>query len=77
MKAYVLIKIRTGEVPEAISQLRDIKGVATADMTFGPYDAVAVVEAKDLSVMGHVVVRDIQLVDGVTETLTCTVIEGT
>ena len=36
MKAYVLIKIRTGEILDAIRQLRSAKGVVAADMTFGP-----------------------------------------
>ena len=46
MKAYVLIKIQTGEIVDAIHQLRKVPGVVTADMTFGLYDAVAIVEAS-------------------------------
>lgn len=76
MKAYVLIKIRTGEIPEAIRQLRSAKGVVAADMTFGPYDAIAIVEAKDLNSLGRVVAADIQPVVGVLDTLTCLVVEG-
>jgi len=76
MKAYVLIKVHSGDVPEALRQLRAAKGVVTADMTFGPYDAIAVVEAKDLSTIGRIVAVDIQPVVGVVDTLTCLVIEG-
>jgi DNA-binding Lrp family transcriptional regulator len=76
MKAYILIKIRTGEIPDAISQLRSANGVVTADMTFGPYDAIALVESRDLNTLGQAVAREIQPVAGVVETLTCPVIEG-
>ena len=44
MKAYVMIKIRAGEVKEVVHQLRKVQGVVEAHMTFGPYDAVAVIE---------------------------------
>ncbi len=47
MKAYVLIKIRAGEVKEVVRQLRKNKNFPEANMTFGPYDAVAVIEAPD------------------------------
>jgi hypothetical protein len=45
VKACVLIKIRTGEIPDALSHLREATGVLSADMTLGPYDAIAVVAA--------------------------------
>ncbi len=32
MKAYLLIEIRTGEIPKAIRQLRSTKGIAAADL---------------------------------------------
>ncbi|HKZ68949.1 MAG TPA: Lrp/AsnC ligand binding domain-containing protein, partial [Anaerolineales bacterium] len=60
MKAYVLIKLQTGEIVEALHQLRRLKGVVSADMTFGPYDAVATIEAPDLKSVGQVVAADIQ-----------------
>ena len=36
MKAYVLIKIRAGEVKEVVRSLRKVDGVKEAHMTFGP-----------------------------------------
>lgn len=75
MKGYVLIKIRTGETEEAIRQMREVMGVIEANPTFGPYDAVAVVEARDVKTIGRIVVQGIQPVVGVIETLTCLVID--
>ena len=52
MKAYILIKIRTGEVKQVVRQLRKLEAVKSAEMTFGPYDAIAVVENGDVSKLG-------------------------
>jgi len=71
MKAYILINIQTGEIGEALSQLRQVKGVLQADMTFGEYDAVVVVEAPDLKALGRLVGWDIQTIPGVQDTITC------
>ena len=75
MKAYVLIDIRTGEIREAVQQLRRIDGVVDAYMTFGIYDAIAVVEAKDLNEMGRIMSSSIQPIPGVLETITCLAVE--
>jgi hypothetical protein len=44
-------------------------------MTFGPYDAVAVVEGDDVNQIGHIIVSSIQPIPGVLETITCLVLE--
>lgn len=71
MKAFVLINIRTGEVRDAVRQLAKVEGVAEAHMTFGPYDAIAIVEAKDITHLGKVLTAGIQPIPGITHTLTC------
>jgi DNA-binding Lrp family transcriptional regulator len=71
MKAYILINVRTGEVRQVVRQLRRVEGVLDAQMTFGPYDAVAIVEANDLNKIGHILAADIQPIPGVERTLTC------
>ncbi len=75
MKAFVLIKIRPGEIPEAVHSLRKKKSVQEAYMTFGPYDAVVIVEAEDLTTLGNVITMEIQCVPGVLDTLTCLMVE--
>jgi DNA-binding Lrp family transcriptional regulator len=75
MKAYVLIKTRPGEVKEVVRQLRKTDNVVEAHMTFGPYDAVAVLEASDLSGLGNLIASAIQPVPGVEQTLTCVAVE--
>jgi DNA-binding Lrp family transcriptional regulator len=77
MKAYVLIKIRTGEVREVVRQLRRVAGVLEANMTFGPFDAVAIVESENVNQLGQIIASSVQPIPGVLETLTCLTIEIT
>jgi DNA-binding Lrp family transcriptional regulator len=75
MKAYVMIKIRSGEIKEAVGQLQKITGVVEAHMTFGPYDAIAVVEAENIAEVGAITALEIQPIPGVEQTLTCLAVD--
>ena len=75
MKAYVLISIRTGEVRDVVRQLKKIEQIKEANMTFGPYDAVAIVESKDVNDLGRTLATVIQPIPGILETLTCLAVE--
>ncbi len=75
MKAFMLIEIRTGEIPEVVRQLKRIESVTEAYMTFGPYDAVAVVSADDVSHLGRIMASIIQPIPGVLDTLTCIAVD--
>ncbi len=76
MKAIVLIKLETGELKSAVRDLRSIHGVDEAHLTFGPFDAVARIEAEDLNHIGRIVEHEIQPIPGVIKTLTCLMVEG-
>ena len=75
MKAYVLIKIRSGEVKTVVDKLRNIQDVVGVDMTFGPYDAVAITETPDVGSLGSLVASFIQPIAGVEQTLTCIAVD--
>jgi DNA-binding Lrp family transcriptional regulator len=75
MKAYILVHIRTGEIQEVVKLLKRIDGVVEAHMTFGPYDAVAVVEGADVKSLGNIMAAEIQPIPGVIETLTCLAVD--
>jgi DNA-binding Lrp family transcriptional regulator len=75
MKAYVLIKIRAGDVREVVRRLHATEHVVEANMTFGPYDAVAVIEAQDLTGLGSLIATSIQPMPGVEHTLTCLAVD--
>lgn len=75
MKAYVLIKIRAGEVKDVVRQMRKLDNILEAHMTFGPYDAVAVITAKDIGGLGSLIATSIQPIPGVEQTLTCIAVD--
>ncbi len=71
MKAFVLINIHPGQIHEVVRQLKKVEGVREATMTFGPYDAVAVIEASDINQVGRILAQGLQPIPGITQTLTC------
>ena len=75
MKAYILIHVRPGSVPEVIRNLRRLDGVLQANMTFGPYDVVAEINAENVNHLGKLVASNIQPIPGLIDTLTCLVVE--
>jgi DNA-binding Lrp family transcriptional regulator len=75
MKAFILIDIRTGEIPEVVRQLQQLEAVKEAYLTFGPYDAVAVVSADNISHLGRIMSAVIQPIPGVLDTLTCIAVD--
>ena len=74
LSAYVLIQTEVGKVAHVARALSDLDGVQMAEDLAGPYDVIARVQAPGLDQLGKLVASRIQLVDGVTRTLTCTVI---
>ncbi len=75
MKAYVLINARTGDVGAVVRQIKRVSGVVDANITFGPYDAVAVVEAENIIKVGNVIHDEIHPIPGVLDTLTCLAVD--
>ena len=62
---------RAASVASAIAGL---EGVASAEDVTGPYDVIARVEAGTVDELGKLVIAKIQDVEGITRTLTCTVV---
>lgn len=76
MKAIVLIKFNTGDLKEAFNDLKRLRSVTEAHLTFGPYDAIAIVQAQNLQSLGQIVAREIQLIPGLVETCTCLMVDS-
>ena len=74
LSAYVLIQTGVGKVAHVAQALGDVDGVQVAEDITGPYDIIAKIQAPSLDQLGRLVVSRIQVVDGVTRTLTCMVI---
>ncbi len=76
MKAIVLIKMIVGENKPAYRDLKKIKGVQSVFLSFGPYDAIAIIEADELNQIGRMVEFEIQTIPEVIKTLTCLMVEA-
>jgi DNA-binding Lrp family transcriptional regulator len=74
LSAYVLIQTEVGKVAHVAQALSDLGGVEMVEDLAGLYDVIARVQARGLDQLGRLVVARIQVVDGVTHTLTCTVL---
>jgi DNA-binding Lrp family transcriptional regulator len=74
LSAYVLIETEVGRVAHVAQALTELDGVQLAEDLAGPYDVIARVQAPSLDELGRLVVSHIQVLDGVTRTVTCMVL---
>jgi DNA-binding Lrp family transcriptional regulator len=74
LSAYVLIETEVGKVAHVAQALTTLNGVQLAEDLAGPYDVIARVQARSLDELGGLVVSHLQLLDGVTRTVTCIVL---
>ncbi len=74
VQAYILIQTDVGQAAEVAEKIARIEGCVLAEDVTGPYDVIARVEAPSVDDLGKLVIAKIQDVDGITRTLTCTVV---
>jgi DNA-binding Lrp family transcriptional regulator len=74
VSAYVLIQTEVGKAAEVAGEVRTIDGVVTANNVTGPYDVIARAESGTIDELGRLVVGRMQMIDGVTHTVTCPVV---
>ena len=64
----------TTELADVANEVRSIAGVVAADDVTGPYDVIARASADSMDDLGKMVVSRIQMIEGITRTLTCPVV---
>lgn len=74
VRAYVLIQTEVGRAARVAEEVRGLPGVTAADDVTGPYDVIVTAEADSVDDLGRMVVSRIQLIEGITRTLTCPVV---
>ena len=74
VQAYILIQTEVGKAREVAGSIREIPGVVRVDAVTGPYDVVVLTEARGVDELGKMIVSRVQLVPGITRTLTCSVV---
>jgi DNA-binding Lrp family transcriptional regulator len=74
VSAFVLIQTEVGKAASVAEQVGAIEGVVSAEDVTGPYDVIVRAEASSMDELGKMVVSKVQLIDGITRTLTCPVV---
>jgi DNA-binding Lrp family transcriptional regulator len=74
LSAYVLIKTEVGKVAHVAQAITKLDGVQLAEDLAGPYDVIANVQAPSLDQLGRLVASQVQVLDGVSRTVTCIVL---
>jgi len=72
----VLVTLQAGKEKQALTKIKEIKGVSHVSAVYGRWDLVVDVEADDLPSMTTVVIEKLRAIPGVfaTETLVTTAI---
>jgi DNA-binding Lrp family transcriptional regulator len=73
-KAFVLISLAPGVAQAVYSRLTKLKLVEEVQAVSGPYDMIAVVDGPTFNDIGKFVIKKIQTIPGVQDTITCNVI---
>jgi len=70
-RAFVLIETAVGKTKDVVATLRNVREVTSVDAVTGPYDIIAIVDAKDLTSVGDIVTGRIHTAPGIVKTVTC------
>ncbi|GAA4448716.1 Lrp/AsnC ligand binding domain-containing protein [Phytohabitans sp. ZYX-F-186] len=74
VQAYILIQTEVGRARDVAAAIKDVSGVVRVDAVTGPYDVVVLTEAHTVDELGKMIVSKVQMVPGITRTLTCSVV---
>ena len=72
--AYILIQTEVGKAATVAAAIAAIDGVTSAEGVTGPYDVIVRAEASNVDELGKLVVAKVQAVEGITRTVSCTVV---
>ena len=72
--AYILIQTEVGRAATVAAAIGKLDGVTEAEGVTGPYDVIVRAEAQDVDELGKLVVAKVQAVEGITRTVSCTVV---
>ena len=74
VSAYVLIQTEVGKAASVAGRVREIPGVVSAEDVTGPYDVIVRADAETVDELGRMIVSRLQMIEGITRTLTCPVV---
>ena len=72
--AYVLIQTEVGKAASVAQAVGGLPGFVTAEAVTGVYDVIVRAEAESMDDLGRSIVSKVGQIEGITRTLTCTVV---
>jgi DNA-binding Lrp family transcriptional regulator len=72
--AYILIQTEVGRAATVAAAIGKLDGVTEAEGVTGPYDVIVRAQAQNVDELGKLVVAKVQAVEGITRTVSCTVV---
>ncbi len=73
--AYTLISVQPGKARDVFLKLQKLSCIQQVDAVTGPYDIIAIVQGSDLNVIGNIVIDKILSIEGISNSMTCSVIQ--
>jgi DNA-binding Lrp family transcriptional regulator len=73
-KVYVLVQTAVGKNRDVAMALKAVPGLVSVDIVTGPYDIIAVMNAKSLAEVGELITEQVHPIPGITRTVTCLVV---
>jgi DNA-binding Lrp family transcriptional regulator len=74
VQAYILIQTEVGRARDVAAAIGEVDGIVRVDAVTGPYDVVVLAESNNVDDLGKMIVSAVQMVPGITRTLTCSVV---
>lgn len=74
VQAYILIQTEVGKSAEVAKAVSALPGVTSSEDVTGPYDVIVRAESPTIDELGQTVVSQVQVVPGITRTLTCPIV---
>ncbi len=74
VQAYILIQTEVGRARDVAAAIEGVDGIVRVDAVTGPYDVVVLAESTSVDELGKMIVTAVQMVPGITRTLTCSVV---
>jgi DNA-binding Lrp family transcriptional regulator len=74
VQAYILIQTEVGRARDVAGAIGRVDGIVRVDAVTGPYDVIVLAESQNVDDLGKMIVSAVQMVPGITRTLTCSVV---
>jgi DNA-binding Lrp family transcriptional regulator len=74
VSAFILVQTDVGRATAVVAAAAMLPGVTEAHELIGSYDVILKATAESLDELGPLVVSRIQMIDGITRTITCPII---